>query len=377
MENLVEAREIKLPVFQISQIPEEFDLRPPKLGFTMRGWDFTRAEILSAISQHRMLNPALELASNICPWNCDFCFTEDPKNLFKHKLKNEMSLEQRLSLIDEVSELGAKTINWVGAGEPTIDPNFWRILERIVERNITPVIYTEGTIKLSGRNFIKKLYKLGATIVLKVNSLWNAEYQNAIVKGKSRNPKARNYTKMRNRVIELLLEEGFADSDPTRLAFDTIITRQNFHEVQDIHRYARKNNIFVLFVNYLPSGRSSDGSNDAISLNEQFEIFEKLAEIDAVEFGITHATKFPYAGGVPCSIRGTGLFVKITGATYDCPGEMIPLDNCLNKKLSDIWAGARAISNSFDGKCKPREMFWKKQRNIIKREVIQQVLSLN
>lgn len=379
MENMVAGKELKLSAFEMAQVPYEFDLRPQNLGFTMRGWDFSREEILDAIWHHKMLNPAIELASNICPWNCSFCFTEDPANLFKHKLKNEMSLEERLSLIDQVAELGGKTINWVGAGEPTIDPNFWKILERIVENNITPIIYTEGTIKLSQRDFTKRLYQLGATVVLKANSLWNSDYQNSIVKGKSKNLKANNYTKLRNKVIEILLEEGFADSNPTRLALDTIITRQNLYEIVDIHRYARKNNIFVLFVNYLPSGRSSDGVSDAISLKEQFDVFEELAEIDAKEFGLTHGTKFPYAGGVPCSIRGTGLFIKITGKVYDCPGEMIPLGNCLDSKLSDVWKSAKPITNSFDGKCKPREEFWKKRRNTlhIKREIIESVLAIN
>jgi MoaA/NifB/PqqE/SkfB family radical SAM enzyme len=345
----------------MADLPYEFDLRPENLGFTLRGWDFTRDEIANALSSHMMLNPAMELGSNICPWNCTFCFTEDPSNILgqKRRLKNEMSLEERLDLIRQAAALGTRSINWVGAGEPTIDPNFWTILEYIVEQRITPIIYTEGALQLTKRDFVKRLYELGATVVLKANSLWNHEYQNSVVRGLGRNVAANKYSSLRNEALRNLMNQGFADCNPTRLALDTIICKQNVSEVLSIHRYARTHNIFVLFVNYLPSGRSSERAQDALDYDEQLAVFEDIRRIDADEFGIFHGSKFPYGGGVPCSIRGTGLFVKITGNVFDCPGEMIPLGNVCQEQLTDIWERVRPIAKSFDGGCAPRENFWR------------------
>jgi MoaA/NifB/PqqE/SkfB family radical SAM enzyme len=348
------------------ELPIELDLRPKNIGYTMHGWDFSRQVVANAIREHRMLNPAIELGTNVCPWNCSFCFTEDQHNPSKRRLKNELSLERRLSLIDEVADLGAKSINWVGAGEPTIDPNFWEMLDKIVSRKITPIIYTEGTLRLLNQDFVKRLYDSGATVVLKVNSLKNHEYQNSIVRGHGKNVNAENYTTQRNKVIDILIEQGFADAEPTRLAFDTIITKQNIDEVPEIHRFARNHNIFVLFVGYLPSGRSSEGISDALSRDEQFEVFENLAKIDLQEFRVSHGTKFPYAGGVPCTIRGTGLFVKITGKTFDCPGELYEVGDCSKESISKIWERNRKITQSFDGGCLPREMYWEKQTKIPK-----------
>lgn len=349
------------PSLRPSALPYEFDLRPFKLGFTMRGWDYTRAELAEAINSHSMLNPAMELGTNACPWGCLFCFTEDPNNPSgrKRRLKSEMSLNERLSLIDQAAALGTRSINWVGAGEPTIDPHFWEIVEHISKRNITPLIYTEGALRLTRPDFVKRLYDAGATVVLKANSLWDHKYQNSIVRGASNNPAAENYTRERNRALELLLQEGFADSDPTRLALDTIICKQNLAEVPALHRFARRHNIFVLFVNYLPSGRSTDGVSDALNREEQFAVFEELARIDAEEFGITHRSQFPYAGGVPCSIRGTGLFVKITGQVFDCPGELFSLGNIREESLASVWEKARPIARAFDGGCAPRDEFWR------------------
>lgn len=141
-----------------NEFPREFDLM--SYGFTMRGWDFTRDELSEAKKAHQMLNPAMELGTNYCPWNCGFCFTEDPHNPEgdKRRLTDEMTLERRLQLIDEAADLGTRSINFVGAGEPTIDPQFWKIIERMERRNIVPIVYTEAVLRLTNRAFCQKLY---------------------------------------------------------------------------------------------------------------------------------------------------------------------------------------------------------------------------
>src|SRR5439155_23152115 len=130
---------------------------------------------------------------NVCVWNCAFCFTEHPNSPSKRRLTNELSLERRLRLIAEAAELGARSINFVGAGEPTIDPDFWTLVNEIRRFNIQPIIYTEGTLRLSKRDFASRLYDSGATVVLKVNRLNNHDYQIAIVRGSGKNLNAGQY----------------------------------------------------------------------------------------------------------------------------------------------------------------------------------------
>jgi len=310
-----------------------------------------------------MLNPAIELGTNACPWNCSFCFTEDPLNMEgrKRRLTNELPLDRRLRLIDELSELGCRSINFVGAGEPTIDPNFWSLIARMSERSITPIVYTEASLRLRDRLFASRLFDSGATVVVKVNSLWNAEYQNAVVRGpasKATLPTI-NYTEARNQAIENLLEIGFASDVPTRLAFDTIVTTRNVDEIEALHRFARRNNIFVLLVAYLPSGRSSELQEDALPYARQEALFARLAEIDKAEFGMEHGTRYPYGGGVPCSIRGLGMYVKITGEVFDCPGESLRYGSLLEDSLASLWERAHEVRKGFDGMCLPRQLFWR------------------
>jgi MoaA/NifB/PqqE/SkfB family radical SAM enzyme len=346
------------------EISRAFDT-PPQHGFTMRGWNFTSSEIREALLGDRILNPAIELGTNACPWNCSFCFTEDPGNMDgrKRRLQDELEIGRRLTLIDELSDFGCRSINFVGAGEPTIEPHFWELLARMREHDITPIVYTEAALRLRDREFAKRLFDAGATVVVKVNSLTNTEYQNAVVRGKAWKSALPtfNYTEARNCAIEVLMETGFADTTPTRLAFDTIITTRNESEIEDLQRFTRRNNIFMLLVNYLPSGRSSDLQEDAITFAAQQELFSKLAAIDRDEFGIEHGIQFPYGGGVPCTIRGLGLFIKISGEVFDCPGESAGFGSLRDRSLGDIWESAASIRRAFDGTCLPRQLFWQRQ----------------
>ncbi|MDQ3280890.1 MAG: radical SAM protein [Acidobacteriota bacterium] len=342
---------------------QDFDI-PRAHGFTMHGWDFTGEEIREALLHDRILNPAIELGTNVCPWNCAFCFTEDPANseAGKRRLANEMTIDRRLQLIDELADYGCRSINFVGAGEPTIDPHFWPLLIRMRQRGITPIVYTEAALRLQNCDFAQRLFDSGATVVVKVNSLFDRDYQNAVVRGnawKVALPSI-DYFAARNRAIEVLLDVGFADSVPTRLAFDTIITTRNYGEIERLHRFARSNNIFILLVNYLPSGRSSELQEDAISYEKQRELFGRLAAIDAAEFGLQHATQYPYAGGVPCTIRGLGLYVKISGDVFDCPGESQRLGSLRDQPFGALWAAAKDIRTHFDGMCLPRQLFWER-----------------
>lgn len=332
----------------------------PDHGLIMKGWDFSQADVRSALAEGRILNPAIELCSNVCPWNCDFCFTESAFAGKKRRLPNELSFAQRVRLLEELKGLGARSINIVGAGEPTIDPYFFDLLVAIRRLDMTPLVYTEGSLKLSEQDFCSRLYDLGATVVLKVNSLWQEEYQNSILVSGNVNPHTPkyNYFEHRRRAFENLIDLGFNKGAPTRLAFDTIICRENVGEIEALHRFARDNNIFILLVNYLPSGRSASGHTNSISRTEQFEIFARIAEIDRTEYGIVQRGTYPYGGSQPCLIRGAGLFVKIGGDVLACPGETRPVGNILRSPLAKIWARLTDVREAFDGHCPPRERFW-------------------
>ena len=336
--------------------PSELDISSRGRGLVMRGWDFTRIQLASAAAEGRMLNVAFELGSNVCSLNCPGCFTEDASNHdHKKPQPNEMSIWARFRLINAAAALGAKTINFVGAGEPTMDPNFHDLVERIVSEGMTPVIYTEGS-RLDSARYVNDLKALGATVVIKVHSLVDREYQNAAVGMADRFLLGRDYFDWRNLAIQNLLAAGFADCHPTRLAFDIIAGRGNLRELTQLQRSCRARNIMPIIITPIPIGRGAIATPDSLTVEQITALTTELSRIDREEFGIEHRSIFPYGGGVPCTIRGFGVYVKIDGQVTVCPGDDEVIGNVTTEPLSDIWTRVMARNEAFTGRCPPREI---------------------
>ena len=107
--------------------------------YQLRGWDFSEEKIEEAKKNNRLLMLDAE-TSNICNLSCSYCYRDEYGG---HKrLEDEINLKRRERLIDEAWDLGCETIKIVGAGEPLIDPDFFKQVEYISERGITPIVYT-------------------------------------------------------------------------------------------------------------------------------------------------------------------------------------------------------------------------------------------
>ncbi|KKQ78517.1 MAG: Radical SAM domain protein [Parcubacteria group bacterium GW2011_GWC2_38_7] len=342
----------------IDDLPMEFDLLAR--GYVMRGWSFSRYELADAINAGKMLNPTFEGMTNFCPWNCDYCYTERESSAEAHKqrLATELPLERRLEIIHEAAALGAKSMNFIGAGEPTLDQNFWELVECVAHAGMIPIVFSEASFRLTDRAFVQRLYELDATVVIKVNSLWNAEYQNALVAGNQ--PVRSEYFGRRNQAIALCQELGFADEVPTRLGFDTIITQGNYTEIPRLHQYARENNIFIVLKNFLHTGRAKELRPDAVNHEDQTKLWKRLAKIDRDKFGIKHASCFPFGGGTPCCLRSTGVHISVTGQVFRCDGEEVSLGDLRVESLSTVWHRIRQQDQNVAGLCPPRECTFQK-----------------
>ena len=72
-------------------------------------------------------------------------------------------------LIYEAKELGAKSIVVIGGGEPTIYPKFKKIIKKIYELKMIPVIFTNTqTMNKKLSNF---LFKYNVSVIIKLDSL--------------------------------------------------------------------------------------------------------------------------------------------------------------------------------------------------------------
>ena len=68
-----------------------------------------------------------------CPHNCFYCFTD--------KQKKTLTLKEVKDVIDQIVDIGTIGINYLGEGEPTIDPNFFEIIKYTDNCGLIPIVF--------------------------------------------------------------------------------------------------------------------------------------------------------------------------------------------------------------------------------------------
>lgn len=250
---------------------------PIGIGAVIKGWDITEKHFrnpnLLPVIDFRAMTP-------VCPHDCFHCFTD--------KLKKTLTLGEIKDVIDQLAGMKTIAIDYLGEGEPTVDKDFFEIIEYTSKKGIQPIIFTDAATKLRDREFVKRIKKSGACVCPKCDSLWNKEFQNWVV-----GDKTGTYFDQRNEAIKILIEEGFNKIEKdgtTRMGFDMVVCTKNMHEIEKTLRYCRENNLWVIFSFYLPSGRSGREDFDKSltpTREEKKKIQEVVRRVDE-EYGFKH-----------------------------------------------------------------------------------------
>ena len=315
---------------------------------TLEAWTFDGADIREAINGLRLLNPSIDLSSK-CNLNCPYCYVEKIGTLDKKRNENELSLTDYKSIIDKLAEAGARTINIVGAGEPTIDPNFKIIAQYIKDIGCNVLVATNGIAIAKSDSLVSFLNNIEASVVLKVNS-FTSELQDDLVGQKG-------YTEYRNAALNQLLKLGFNKKKPTRLGINTLLMKSNFNQIFDIFKFCRENNITLICGSYMPTGRTESSIFqgdylledkkkkdlfEPISSIEYNHLRQKLLEYDN-ENGFSTISPVAYISGLPC-IQGLGIQIDNQGKIWHCPAR----HQIINGQLESKEICASAISEDLD-----------------------------
>src|SRR3989338_157279 len=326
----------------------------------LRGWDFKPSDYQEAWKNGRLLTAQIE-TSNLCDLACEYCFREELGAKSKKRLPGEISVEDTKQVIDDLIDLGSKTINIIGAGEPTVDLAFPELLDYIAEKQVIPVVFTHG-----GRlteSLIDKLQETNSSVIIKVNS-FNPAVQDQLVN-------RYGYTEKRDRDLRLLIEAGFnqpRDNHQTRLGIDSVVCQDNKTEILDIHKYCRNNNIMPLIKTFIPAGRTKDRTDIEISMREFLELSKQVRDIDRKEYGIQYQRLIPYLGGVPCTQCGkASMYVTILGDIFECPGQQSSYGNIGDTSVREAFQKIRDEQENYNFGCPPRISYWKRT-NQIKRQ---------
>ncbi|GEM_PF-3259581 len=323
------------------------------------------------IAEARFLSVPIDMDISIpsgCLNNCDYCGYRDRPG-------RELSQEQIFSLIDEFAGMGGKSIRIVGEGEPLLRTDLLKILERMNEMGLVPVVFTCGDVLgsdelarkihgMSAWNLVKRLLELNTTIMLKYDSLSEAD----------KITKREGYTKMRDNALEKLLLAGFTKFNPTHLGFGVVVTSRNIIELPKIYDFALKNNIYFLGCYLMPIGRAEKEEKrfliqpSAVAVKEVSASLYKIAydygvrELFDVKL-VPPSTQFPlgfemtfngpndFAGARKCAIATSGLFVDCTGDIKLC--EALPaIGRFPEKRLAAAWKEAALLNDEKYGACR-------------------------
>ena len=306
----------------------------------IRGWDVPKEDYTTAHQRDGLVKLLIEL-SNVCNLSCAGCFTKRVDGGWngktKKRLSNELPYEHQVELLGEAARLGVKTVDIVGAGEPTLDPRFNEIIDRINDFGMYAVVFTHGVSKEFEHMDAWK--KRDVSFFVK---LWSRNHalQDQYVSGS-----LPDYSKRRDETIERMLDAGLVQGNEvvvdginyrtTRIGADVLVMNSNVGEVEDILRYCRERNIMPIIKTYIPEGptRFAQSENlriyredqlaelkrDEVSLADFAELRRRLVRLDQDEFGIPEMrTLYPQA--VKCTQSMASMYVTITGDIKSCVG---------------------------------------------------------
>jgi MoaA/NifB/PqqE/SkfB family radical SAM enzyme len=309
----------------------------------VEGWHHSMREYIEAHRKDTLLKLVIHL-SNVCNLSCPGCFVNRPDDDVSEKRKarrhDEMSFEDQKALLQEAKQMGVKTIDIVGAGEPTLDPHFEQFVNEVEKLGMDLVVFTHGATKIFKKENLVKYRDKPISFIIKLWSL-DQDKMDQYVRGA-----LKKYAQMRDEAIQNLEELGFMqgkitnlngkERQITRVGADVLVMKSNNAEIPDIFRFCRKKGIMPIIKTYIPQGPTKlDHQNesfaglsteeqeklkaDAVTPTEFDELRKQLEKIDEEEFSNEKLEVF-YPQGVFCTQSAGSLYVTINGDILSCVG---------------------------------------------------------
>ncbi|RKX60975.1 MAG: radical SAM/SPASM domain-containing protein [Thermodesulfobacteriota bacterium] len=303
------------------------------------GLEFSQEEIAEARAGKGLLSLELEL-SRACNLRCIYCYASSGL-----PMENELSLSEILDVVDQAVALGARKIIILGGGEPLLYPYLIDVIDYILSKGVKADLFTSGTLITPSK--ARALYDRGVAVVVKMNSR-RLEIQDFLA------GHAGTFQAI-EQGIEALRAVGYPDKEHI-LGVETIICRQNYEELPQLWRWARKQGIIPYVEIMTWQGRAKEHSDLEVPIQKTRTLFETLARIDAEEFGNKWIPHPPLAAS-HCARHEYSCTVIANGDIHPCPGVSLSagnvredtLEHILNK--SPVIQELRNIRKLIKGRC--------------------------
>ncbi len=302
-----------------------------------------------------------------CPNDCPNCFEKgDVRNYL-------LSFENIKYYIEQALELGLESVKFLGPGELIANPNLFKILDYLQERDIKIAIFTKGGIwgdnklarkyqKMDSKELVKRICNYDITRALIDCRSFDEEKTNRITHSTSS-----NYAQARNLTIELLVANGMnVDLYNQRMSLQTNpVTWDNIDEILGIFKWGTERNIPVCVTPTMVSGRG----RKLVEKTQMADFQEKLIRLYTdiytylLERGIMGLEQLreegvsSYAGITPCNQLSCGMFIRKDGVVLRCPGndykDFIIAEDVRKRPFKDIWMQSQnyALGPVFNNKC--------------------------
>lgn len=374
----------------IDEIPVIFpDIFPSDYVNNVIGWGLTEEELHGQLPDgtYKLITLDIDFGSK-CSLGCPHCFQS---NQLAYKSNKGMSWDQTMSVIDQAKELGLQYVKVLGAGEPFENTMFLDFLVELDKRDIHVAVFTKGHVLgsdelvrqyfgergiFSSEQLIETLYNLKTSILLGFNS-FDESIQNTSV-GVGPRHQLSNYIELRDRALSLLVKQGFNKFVPgkaTRLSLVVAPFKpENIDGVAEIYKWGNRRNIYVAAC---PTTSSGNGHKELKREEKRdFDRYMDLVEemyVDiynwAIQVGVVRVGDFIkhkvslYPGAHPCNQVAGGLYIKLDGGVFICPGNdkdnFLINANVFTAPLREIWVNSvnyqMAADNGFNYQCLARK----------------------
>jgi MoaA/NifB/PqqE/SkfB family radical SAM enzyme len=287
---------------------------PPPLP---KGLDFTDGEIVQAVKEDRMLMLVIHTPRR-CYLKCPYCFTKG------WKMKGDyLYLEEYKDVIAQAKELGAKSVWWVGAGEPFLYKHWHGLIKYVTAQDMWIGIFTNGT--HISNEIAQVVNKYNVTLYVKMNS-FEASVQKKLV-GNIEGAYERIQDSIRN-----LLDVGF--NRENHFAIETVVTKLNYEEIPEIFRWARKHRI-IPFIEMMEHSNKEAETLD-VSLEEHKKLFYQLLKTDRQKCGYSWKPYPPWVW-MKCRNLYFSLAIDPQGYVQPCSGMHLRIGNIRKASLKSWW----------------------------------------
>ena len=222
--------------------------------------------------------------TNMCNLRCMHCYQRADR-----PTPDELTLEEKLRVVDQLDKAGVAAVALSG-GEPTIHPDFLRIVRELSSRGIYTAVATNGT-RFADINFLKKAVDAGLRYV-------EVSLDSAKPEKHDRFRGVKGAWKLAVKALENAVKLG------VNHAMAVTITKLNVDEIDDLLDLAESIGVKrVIFFNFVPVGRGEENAWLDLSPEEREEILRKMYK-EYKKRGIEIASTAPQYGRVALQLSG-------------------------------------------------------------------------